>query len=58
MEVREELKEIIERARAAAEAAGELPRRICACAAPGNTESEGVRRLFHQCGHAVGKDGA
>lgn len=59
MEVREELKEIIERARAAAEAAGELPPgEICACAAPGNTESEGVRRLFHQCGHAVGKDGA
>ena len=40
MEVREELKEIIERARAAAEAAG-----------------EGIRRLFHECGHAVGKDG-
>ena len=52
MEVREELKEIIERARAAAEAAGE-----CSCAAPGNTESEGIRRLFHECGHAVGRDG-
>ena len=50
MEVREELKEIIERARAAAEAAG-------SCAAPGNTESEGIRRLFHECGHAVGRDG-
>lgn len=58
MEVREELKEIIERARAAAEAAGELPMGVCPCAAPGNTESEGIRRLFHECGHAVGKDGA
>ena len=55
MEVREELKEIIERARAAAEAAGELPR----------GEYAPVQRLeipkakeFHECGHAVGKDGA
>ena len=46
MEVREELKEIIERARAAAEAAGELPRgEYAPVQRLENTESEGIRRL-------------